>query len=75
MAQPGELRVDGLRYGMQDDVEGHRLFVEDPDFLPYEVEEEAESMGMDMDDPQARKVVREMVISDPDCLGDWMREQ
>lgn len=69
-----ELRVDGIRYGMQDDLVGYGRFVEDPDFIPYEVEAEAEVMGMDMSDPETRKLVREMVIADPDMLGDWMRE-
>lgn len=70
-----KLKVDGLTYGMQDDGLGYKRFVEDPDFIPYEVEEEAMAMGMDMDDPRNRAMVRQMVIIDPDAFGDWMRDQ
>ncbi len=64
-----------LVYGMQDDGAGYRRFVEDPDFLPYEVVEEAGFMGMDMSDPIQRSYIRGMVISDPDMCGDWIRSQ
>ncbi len=46
------------RYGMVNDEAGIKRFEEDPDFVPFEVEEEAEAMGMDMDDPQQRAWLR-----------------
>ncbi len=61
------------QYGMPEDGKGMNLFIEDPEFIPFEVEEEARSMNMDMEDPEVRKYVRSMVISDPDCMGDWDR--
>ena len=52
-----------------------KWMADNPGEIPYEWEEEAETMGLDMSDDAHRAMVLDMLATDDDALGDWDRYQ